>query len=243
MTARRGPYRGEIQAAISCQDSVPLSTVDDGHSITARLVLSDGTVLQDTRTCLVVEPPAPNRDKGKKKRPQANYNIIEVWRDPPEDRPGASTWNDLGWDQTDVGKYDLAQDAEENELLLLYVNMDNQDLIRERERRLRRLGETATRRLDIRYQAYVGHHLWLHNQQQSKPGSPSGVDPQGGNGVNGADLDLDSETQTVEEGASFKEEMQRVAKTVILAMRSEADLFAVVSQGEEADRQAVSQSI
>ena len=53
-------------------------------------------------------------------------------RQPPADRPGAKTWGDLNWDETHVGKYDLVPDpANEDKELLLYVNMENQELSKE----------------------------------------------------------------------------------------------------------------
>jgi hypothetical protein len=191
--------------------------------MTARLILSDGTVLEDSKPCVVVEPPPPDQGKGTKKRPEANYKIIEVWRELPADQPNAMTWDDMKWDKTAVGRYDLTQDPEGNDLLLLYVNMDNEDLRRERERRLRTAGEGSTRRLDVRYKAYIGHHLWLHSQQepgagQSAEESSSDAEPHGG-------MPVPSAAESAQEEAVLQEEMRRVAKTVILAMRSEADLF------------------
>ena len=223
MTARRGPHRGLIEAFLHTSDSVQPSGDGSQDTITARLTLSDGSVLEDTKPCVVVEPPPPNQERGTKKRPQANYKIIEVWREPPADQPNAMTWDELDWDKTAVGKYDLTRDQEANDLLLLYVNMDNGDLRRERERRLRSAGEGSTRRLDVRYKAYIGHHLWLHSQQRLSGGQPgeessSETEPNGGMPVSGAG-------ESTQEEAALQEEMRRVAKTVILAMRSEADLF------------------
>jgi hypothetical protein len=178
----------------------------------------------------VVEPPSEDRQEGKKKRLQANYEIIEVWREPPAEKPAAWTWDKLNWGKTDVGKYDLSQ-SEGNDFLLLYVNMDNEDLAKERERRLRKSGEGPRRRLEIRYKAYIGHHLWLHSQ-----GAPNAALLLGTGGQNdqSAQEDLtDAGTSNyAQTEAELQEEMRRVAKTIILAMRSEADIFGDIAREE-----------
>ena len=200
--SRRGPREGVIEAGIrtpASENGAPQDT------ITARLTLADGTILEDTKPCRLVDPPPVNKDRGRKKRSQPNYRIIEVWRDSSIDRPDATAWGDVDdtWDETHVGKYDLTRDDEGNDLLLLYLNMDNRDLRQERERRLRSNGELATGRLEVCYKAYIGYHLWLQSQEKS-------------------DHDQDI----------LQEEMRRVAKTVILAMRSEASF--VAAAGDEA---------
>jgi len=223
MTARRGPHRGLIEAFLHTPDGVQPNVSGFQGTMSARLILSDGTVLEDSKPCVVVEPPPPDQDRGTKKRPEANYKIIEVWREAPADQPNAMTWDDLKWDKTTVGKYDLTRDSEENELLLLYVNMDNEDLRRERERRLRTAGESSTRRLDVRYKAYIGHHLWLHSQQ--KPGAGKSAEGSSGDAEPNDGVAVLATSESTQEEAVLQEEMSRVAKTVILAMRSEADLF------------------
>ena len=230
LTARRGPHRGEIEAFMQTPNGVQPNPEETQSTITARLALPDGSVIEDTKQCVVVEPPPPQQTDGKKKRPRSNYSIIEVWRDPPAEQPTARTWDDENWDQTDVGKYALTQDSEGYDLLLLYVNMDNEDLTKERGRRLASSGEGATRRLDIRYQAYVGHHLWLHNQRSSK----SALQPiaqAGQSGPLNQETALDEDfLESPQDEAALKEEMQRVTKTVLLTMRSETDLFAAVDR-------------
>lgn len=217
---------------MSVPDSVVSTPAETQHTISARLVLSDGSILEDTKSCAIVEPPSPDKDKGKKIRPKANYEIIEVWQEPPEDSPQKYTWGDFGWDKTYVGKYDLTRNGEGNDFLLLYVNMDNEDLLRERERRLRKSGEAAKRRLDIQYKAYIGHHMWLHQQRCSQDRATSSIeadhDPQLSEGALSEAKNLES----AQEEDVFQDEMRRVAKTIILAMRSTADLFASVAQEE-----------
>ena len=228
LTARRGPHRGQIEAFLTVPGSIKPTPEQNQNNITARLVLSDDTILQDTKPCAVVEPPPPDQEKGKKPRPKANYEIIEVWQEPPEDSPSKYTWAYLDWNQTNVGRYDLTRNGEGNDFLLLYINMDNEDLTRERERRLRKSGEAAKRRLDVQYKAYIGYHMWLHQQRNSQDKPTSGVNAD-------KDLMLSEETKNLEsvgEEEVLQDELSRVAKTVILAMRSTTDIFSSVAQEE-----------
>lgn len=222
MEARRGPHRGEIEAYMYVPKSTVIETPD---SLIARLVLADGTALQDSKPCIVVPPPPPSREQGRAPEHRSNYKIIDVWKLPPLDRPDAKTWDDLDWGETHVGKYDLVPDPanEDRELLLLYVNMDNEELSKEKERCLKRLGELATRRLETRYQAYIGYHLWLHFERtRFMPASQAST-------RNNGDNDLAAENASKEEKALY-EEMRRVARTVLLAMRSERDLMAALQE-------------
>jgi hypothetical protein len=228
MVRRRGPHRGIVEAYMQ---TPPAPAAEGEQTITARLVLADGSALEDTKPCLVVEPPPPRKEEGTKPRSEANYKIIDVWRLPPQDRPDAVTWAELDWNETHVGKYDVTQESNGNDLLLLYINLDNDELVRERERRLRKSGEAATRRLENRYKAYIGYHLWLHCQRvrdgglarlsQGRAVSDDGRDDADGEGA--------SSDASQEEKALY-EEMRRVGKTVILAMRSEADLLASLAE-------------
>lgn len=223
--ARRGPHRGELEAYLRVPDSVAAETTG---SLTARLDLADGTAFEDSKPCIVVEPPPPSRDRGKVPERRSNYKIIDVWRNPPPDRPDAKTWDDLDWDETYVGKYELVPDPadEDKELLLLYVNMDNQDLSKEKQRCLKRLGEIATRRLETRYKAYIGYHLWLYFERtRLMPTVQASTS-------NGENEEVYTEDANKEE-KSLYEEMRRVAQTVLLAMRSERDLMATLQEETE----------
>jgi hypothetical protein len=220
MEARRGPQRGEFEAYLRVPESMATETPG---SLTARLVLADGTILQDSKPC-VVEPHPPSRERGKALERRSNYKIIDVWKQPPADRPGAKTWDDLDWDETHVGKYELVPDPadEDKELLLLYVSMDNQELSKEKQRCLRRLGELATRRLETRYKAYIGYHLWLHfERNRLMPTAQASTS-------NDENSEVYVEDAKKEE--NLYEEMRRVAQTVLLAMRSERDLMAALQE-------------
>lgn len=220
MEARRGPHHSEIEAYFRVPDSIADETLG---SLTARLILADGTILEDSNLCIVVAPPPPNHELGRALERRSNYKIIDVWRQPPPDRPDSEIWDDLSWDETYVGKHELVSDPtdESKELLLLYVNMDNEELNKEKEHCLRRLGEVAARRLETRYKAYIGYHLWLHFERtrlvQASQISASN------------DSNEEARTESVSnEEKTLYEEMRRVARTVLLTMRSERDLFATL---------------
>jgi len=232
MIARRGPRGGFIHALLKTPDSLGSTSEETKNQITARLTLANGLTLENTQSCLVVDAPGPDKDRGKKKETKANYDIIEVWSEKRADRPNSFTWDQLHWDKTHVGKYDITKDAEQNDFLLLYVNMDNEDLVKERERRLKKSGESAMRRLDARYQTYVCHHMWLHNEGKTKSSTISNTA-----GDLTADRTMPSEVMldVNQEQLLFDEEMRRVAKTIIIAMRSEADIFATLDHEESAE--------
>ena len=110
--------------------------------------------------------------------------------------------------------------------------MDNEDLVKERERRLRKSGEGARRRLEIRYKAYIGHHLWLHSQSGPKITLQSNIKDDQSNQLSEAILSEGGTNGASQTEAALQEEMRRVAKTIILAMRSEADIFSEIAREE-----------
>jgi hypothetical protein len=184
--------------------------------------MADGMVLEDSKPCIVVSPPTPGRQQGQAPEHRSNYKLIDVWRQPPLDRPDSKIWDDLGWDESYVGKHELVPDPanEDKELLLLYVNMDNGELSKTKERYVRRLGEPATRRLEIHYKAYIGYHLWLHFEQTRIVSLVPSTSVNNGS-------EIQSEDSNKAE-RSLYEEMRRVANTVLLAMRSERDIMAAL---------------
>jgi hypothetical protein len=222
MEARRGPHRGEIEAYMRVPETTAMETMG---TLTARLILADGIMLEDSKPCIVVAPPDTGRQQGKAPEHRSNYKLIDVWRQPPPDRPDSKTWDDLDWDETHVGKHEIVPDpgSEDKELLLLYVNMDNDELSKAKEHSLRRLGETAARRLETRYKAYIGYHLWLHFEKTRLTSTPRTAV------TNNGDEEIHTGNSETEE-KSLYEEMRRVAKTVLLAMRSERDLLAALQR-------------
>ena len=221
LEARRGPQRGEIEAYLSVSENV---TTETRGVLTARLTLGDGTVLENSAPCVVVEPPPPNKDRGKAPVQRGNYEVIPVWKEVPPDKPNSKIWDDMdpGWDETHVGKHVLVPDPENQDMnkLLLYVSGDNEELSKEKQRCLTRLGEMATRRLERRYQAYIGYHLWLHFERNRAASAPQ---------TNNGDGEIRSGNSSSEE-KNLYEEMRRVASTVLLAMRSERDILATLQR-------------
>jgi hypothetical protein len=101
------------------------------------------------------------------------------------------------------------------------VNVNNEELSKEKQRCLTRLGEVATRRLERRYQAYIGYHLWLHFER-THPASTAQTAT-----INDGESEVQAGNSSTEE-KNLYEEMRRVASTVLLAMRSERDLVAAL---------------
>jgi hypothetical protein len=221
--ARRGPHRGEIEAYIRISENVP---ADASGTLTARLTSANTQLLENTAPCVVVEPPPPDKDRGKATVQRGNYEIIPVYREIPPDKPNSKIWDDMNpiWDETYVGKYELVPDPQNQDRnkLLLYTNVDNEELIKEKHRCLTRLGEVATKRLERRYQAYIGYHLWLHFQR-TRPMSTAQTS------LTNNVVDSGSGSSISEE-KSLYEEMRRVANTVLLAMRSERDILAALQR-------------
>lgn len=218
VTGRRGPREGEINVYLSTPEDTAMGTAGE---LRVRLCLAGGNTLEDAKPCAVLSSPVP-RGEPEDTRRQPNYRIIPVWKEQVEGRDGV-TWDDptLNWNEAHVGKHALS-----GNVLLLYVNMDHAELVRERARRLSTAGATAADRLDLRYKAYIGYHLWLHFekaredwQRRHGDGGPA-ADP--GNGSDNGAANGDSD--------NLDEEMRRVAKTVLLAMRSEQDLIRQLAQ-------------
>ena len=225
MTARRGPRRGVIEAVFRIDDDAPLVEGDSKH-LSATLTLTDGTQMTDTLTVLVTQRQVPGAaPRGSAETTVPNYALIDVWREQPEDQPEATVWEDVGWDGSNVGKYEVSNDK-----LLLFINMDHTPLSAERRRRLRKSGERKARRVETSYQAYIGHHMYLQAQAAGplRPGATEGPAPDPppdttsapeGNGV--------SETPPSE--AALQDELRRVAKTLLFALTSQADLEALAA--------------
>ena len=200
-------------------------------TVEARLTLSDGTVLQDAKPCVALNPPSRDQGSGPDQRREPNYKIIPVWKDQLGGRDGL-TWNEPGlqWNESHVGKHDLTHDLT-GDLLLLYVNMDHSELVKERTRRLTTAGEDAADRLDLRYKAYVAYHLWLHFErsrslweaQRTRPSDEASESDSPDEDDDGYDDKL---------SMNLDDEMRRVAKIVLLAMRSERDLLRQLTEAE-----------
>lgn len=217
VTGRRGPRKGQIDIYLTTSDDVPL---DSEGELNASLRLADGTTLEDTKPCIVLAPPSrPPTPNGARQQP--SYKIVPVWKEEVEERDGL-TWDDpnLNWNETHVGKHDLSGDT-----LLLYVNMDHDELVRERVRRLSTAGSLAADRLDLRYKAYVGYHLWLHFEKTRELWQLRRRED--------AQSDREEPPESAEDNTplpDLDDEMRRVARTVLLAMRSEQDLIRQLAQ-------------
>lgn len=211
--AIRGPRRGQIEIQLQAPQSLPIGKTGD---LKTALILANGTMLEDKKPCTIVESPPTEHRGGQKQVPGPNYRFIEVWRQPlPEASNNFKTWDDMdGWDETIVGHYHYdKQDGEES--LIFYINMDFAELAKERERRLNQSGESAIRAFKSHYKAYIAYHLYQLFERFRQDYATSSK-------VYGEELEQEAQ---VDEEAAKKEEMPRVAKTVILAMRSQRELL------------------
>ena len=75
-----GPTRGEIELRYEVLQNVPIGTQGN---LEVALILGDGTKLQDSKPCIVVEAPQTERREGQKQVVESNFRFIEVWKNPP----------------------------------------------------------------------------------------------------------------------------------------------------------------
>lgn len=215
------PFDGEMELKIKADD-----TLEAGRetTITVRFVGSDGAVLEDAKSCVIVEPPTDERRSGRQQSKTGNIALIKVWRTPPPDDPTALTWNQLDWNEEKVGKYSIDKDPKDPEgkrdILMLYINMDHSELERERRRRLQIHGVSMEKNFERRYAAYIGYHLWLCCEQIESLGTRVSSGEQGGSEQPGEER----KPEIQEQERAMEVEMARVAKTIIQALRSESDL-------------------
>lgn len=199
VVGRRGPSEGRMQIRIFTPETTSDGTVG---VLTVRLRLADGKVIEDKRDCVVVPPPEKRpprpRGGGSQQRPEPNYEIVSVKKDD-------DNWVKFGWDESYVGKY-VPSDK-----LYLYVSRDSVKLIEDLERR-----KNASERPEQierawrRYFAHVAYHLYLHHKfYQPAEGEQIQSQPSAG----------ESQPEEI-----LKAEMERVSQTVLLLLRSVADL-------------------
>ncbi len=204
VVSRRGPSEGRMQIRIFTPETTNDGTVG---TLTIKFRLADGKVIEDKRDCVVVPPPEKRPPKprggGSRQRPEPNYEIVQVKKDD-------DNWVRFGWDESYVGKY------EPSDKLYLYVSHDHIKLTEELERR-KNAGERLEQieRAWRRYFAHVAYHLYLHHKSQQSPQPIEGEQE--------ATLPDDSGHQPEE---ILKTEMERVSQTILLLLRSVADLNA-----------------
>jgi len=204
IVSRRGPSEGRMQIRIF----TPETTSDGTVGILAiKLRLADGKIIEDKRDCVVVPPPEKRPPKprggGSRQRPEPNYEIIQVKKDD-------DNWLRFGWDESYVGKYEYS------DKLYLYISHDYIKLSEELERR-KNTGERPEQieRAWRRYFAHVAYHLYLHNKYQQPPEHTE---------EDQSSIPLSTSGQQPEE--ALKTEMERVSQTILLLLRSVADLTA-----------------
>ncbi len=220
LTGWKHPFSGEMELKIKADDSCEVGR--EGN-ISVRFIIPDGIILEDTKSCVIAEPPEDETRSGRQQARAGNFKVLKVWRTPPPDDPDALVWNSEGinWNEENVGKYAIDKDAAGNDLLLLYVNMDHIELDRERRRRLQIHGASREKNFERRYAAYIGYHLWLCCEQSESLSTQTSRGEQGV--LEHPEEGLRPESQ--EQERAIEKEIRRVAKTIIQTLRSESDLL------------------
>lgn len=233
LAARRGPTEGRIHVFLDADSRVAAG--EEGN-VQASLRLADGRVLTDMKPCAVAEPASQGQGAGPARQQRPNYKVIPVWRE-LDGRTGM-VWSDLHlqWNEGHVGKYDLSQDQ-----LLLYVNMDHAELVKERHRLLTSAGQATADGIDLRYKAYIAHHLWLHFHRSRELNVVRSDAEAGTAGDETVEVEAEDEVlgeydqarvDKIDDEEELNEEMRRVAKTILLGMRSQRDLMRQLAQGD-----------
>ena len=210
-----GPTRGQIELRYEVSQNVPIGTQGDLEVV---LALWDGTKLEDSKPCIIVEAPSTEHKEGQKQVVESNFKFIEVWRSPPSgDSDNFRTWEQLGWDETKVGDYENNKQNGEEAFVFL-INMDFSDYARERERFYKRLTSPTMNRLKHKYKAYISYYLW--QLERSFSDSKDSV------------RTPEEEEQTKFDEELIEEEKRRVSKTVLAAIRPEKELIEILRSPE-----------
>jgi len=175
--------------------------------------LNDGTSLSDTREYSIVEPPEPKLPKvgGETTITLPNYEIIPITK---------IQWTNFDpvWDDTSVGKFELATDDTGRDLLRLFINIDNEHITREINRRLTE-GQTTTTVTTLRekYNSYIAYHLY----QQFEAERGEYTEPQ--QTQDSSEQENTARKPAFDE-AQKSEELKRVAQTLVMSFMSLKDI-------------------
>jgi len=200
---RMGPYNGTIRVTLHVDDDVKVNTE---FEISISIALPGGATLSDKRKCIIIKEKQSEESPEKgKETPTAKpkYHLERIYR---------NRWAELGgWTEMKVGQFNVTTDAEGKDMLILRVNMDSAFMEDERKRMQRfSRSEKYVQRVENKYVAYIAYHLFQQYDRDKAEYS---------RGVHAA-------TEPVEERSpgmtpeQQDEEMQRVAKTLILSFRS-----------------------
>ncbi|MFH1221877.1 MAG: ATP-binding protein [Candidatus Micrarchaeota archaeon] len=200
---RIGPYNGKITVTLMVDKDAKVNSEFD---LTLSLKLADGVKLTDTRKCIItaVKEKEEEEIKGQKQEGvKPNYSLERITRD---------RWAELGWNEEKVGQFQVTRDVETGtDRLLLRVNVDSTYLEDERKRMQRfSRSEKYVQRVENKYVAYIAYHLFQQYYQKKEKYTPE---------VQGSSEPATEATGIMTEEQK-DEEMQRVAKTLILSFRS-----------------------
>jgi len=199
LVRRIGPYNGKFQITLYVD-----SKAEDGNefNLSCKLTMSDGTELLDNKKCKIKK----KRDEEEKQKGSSttvsrpNYEIKHVHR---------IDWPNLGWNEENVGKFDIIKDSDGKDKLRLIVNVDNCNIEEERSRR-RRLNQTEKniQNLENKYVAHIAYHLYQQYDYEKEDYNQE---------VESRDSESEKRDFTEEQKA---EELKRVSKTLVLSFKT-----------------------
>jgi hypothetical protein len=221
----RGPRDGVTHLEVNALTD---ATVGAEGLITARLTLFDGTTFTITRPIKLIAPQTHTPSPGTQVAPVPAYQLKRVWQRVPEDATDGISWNEVSYNADRVGDWEPNSDE-----LWLYVNMDERQFQSERLRWGRRLGESTSERLVDRYVAYLAFHLF-QLYEHSQKATPA-VSQDSGNGNDGIGQS-DTRSEIYDPESTFvRQELRRVAATLIQTLRSEAELARLQGSANDAE--------
>lgn len=211
--AVRGPRDGTVHVEVH---TTLEAQADAEGLLTATLTLYDGTELSTARILKLIAPKPHPPSPGTQEAPTPAYQLKRVWQRIPDDGTDAISWSEVNYDAERVGHWEPNGDE-----LWLYVNMDEHQFQSERLRWGRRLGQSTSERLVDRYTAYLAFHLFQLYEHSQRSVSAIPEQPLDGNGDSSNRI---QSTSYDTESSFVRQELRRVAGTLIQTLRSEAEL-------------------
>ncbi|MCX6750707.1 MAG: ATP-binding protein [Candidatus Pacearchaeota archaeon] len=155
----KSPNKGRMQIALHVDEDAELGS---SFVATIKLKLSNGSTLSDSKRMIIVNPKDKNNNKGDKTTVTLpNYEIKWISK---------QDWNKFypNWDETTVGRFDLSRDEDDREKLILSINVDNENIISEIDRRKSLAQNNTASSILNRYVAYIAYHLYLVYQSETE---------------------------------------------------------------------------
>jgi hypothetical protein len=199
----RKPKDGKMSVSLLVNDNAKLNEV---LLLNFKIKLHNNNIIEDSMEAIIQDPPIET-DEEKKNGGETtvtlpNYEIVPIYRD---------DWYQFYWDESSVGKYSISIDEDDKEKLYLYVNAENENIIAEIERRIKKGQHATSQSIREKYIAYIGYHLYLVFEGEDKTKEDKN-----------RDIASEEKQEITEE--EKQEEYKRVSKTLVLSFQSISDL-------------------